>query len=131
MRRYLESRMTILARPRDPLATPRLSVIVPVYNEKATFSQLIDGVLNKINPGDPLDKDIYGLSPQELANVPAVPATLDRALEHFREGSAFLRKGDVFSEDLIDTWIDYKWTKEIIPSQQRPTPYEFYLYYDL
>jgi glutamine synthetase len=91
----------------------------------------IDGIQNKINPGDPLDKDIYGLSPQELANVPAVPATLDRALENLRDGSAFLRKGDVFSEDLIDTWIDYKWTKEIIPNQQRPTPYEFFLYYDL
>jgi glutamine synthetase len=91
----------------------------------------IDGIQNKINPGDPLDKDIYGLSPQELANVPAVPATLDRALEHFREGSAFLRKGDVFSEDLIEAWIDYKWHKEIVPMQQRPSPWEFHLYYDL
>lgn len=91
----------------------------------------IDGIQNKINPGDPLDKDIYGLTPQELANVPAVPATLDRALENFREGSAFLRKGDVFSEDLIETWIDYKWNKEILPMQQRPVPYEFYLYFDL
>jgi len=91
----------------------------------------LDGVQNKINPGEPLDKDIYGLSPQELKNVPAVPPTLDKALENLREGGAFLRKGDVFSEDLINTWIDYKWNKEIIPMQQRPTPYEFYLYYDL
>lgn len=91
----------------------------------------IDGIQNKINPGDPLDKDIYGLSPQELANVPAAPATLDKALDAFREGSAFLKKGDVFSEDLIQTWIDYKWNKEIIPMQMRPTPYEFFLYYDL
>jgi glutamine synthetase len=91
----------------------------------------IDGIQNKINPGDPLDKDIYGLSPQELANVPAVPPTLNKALENLQEGSAFLRKGDVFSEDLLDTWIDYKWTKEVIPMQQRPTPYEFNLYYDI
>jgi glutamine synthetase len=97
----------------------------------ALLMAAVDGIQNKIHAGDPLDKDIYGLSPQELANVPAVPATLDRALENLREGSAFLRKGDVFSEDLLDAWIDYKWNKEIIPSQMRPTPYEFYLYFDL
>jgi glutamine synthetase len=91
----------------------------------------IDGIQNKTNPGEPLDKDIYGLSPQELAQVPAVPATLDRALENLREGGAFLRKGDVFTGDLLDTWIDYKWSKEIIPLQQRPSPFEFYLYFDL
>ncbi|MES2964588.1 MAG: type I glutamate--ammonia ligase [Bdellovibrionota bacterium] len=97
----------------------------------AILMAAIDGIQNKTNPGDPLDKDIYGLSPQELANVPAVPATLDRALENLKEGSAFLRKGDVFSEDMLETWIDYKWTKEIIPLQMRPSPYEFYLYFDL
>jgi glutamine synthetase len=91
----------------------------------------IDGIQNKVNPGEPLDKDIYGLSPQELAKVPAVPATLDKALENFREGSAFLRKGDVFSEDLVETWIDYKYSKEIIPLQQRPSPFEFHMYFDL
>ncbi len=91
----------------------------------------LDGVQNKLNPGDPLDKDIYGLSPQELANVRAVPATLDRALDYFREGHSFLRKGDVFSEDMIEAYIDYKWNKEIIPMQQRPTPYEFALYFDV
>jgi glutamine synthetase len=90
----------------------------------------IDGVLNKTNPGDPLDKDIYGLSPQELANVPSVPATLDKALENLKEGGGFLRKGDVFSEDFLDTWIDYKYSKEVIPMQQRPSPYEFMLYFD-
>ncbi len=91
----------------------------------------IDGIVNKIDPGEPLDKDIYGLSPQELANVPSVPATLDRALDYLREDNAFLRRGDVFSEDLLHTWIDYKYSREIIPLQQRPTPYEFYLYFDL
>ncbi len=91
----------------------------------------IDGIQNKINPGDPLDKDIYGLSPQELANVPSVPATLDKALDNLKEGGAFLRKGDVFSEDFLETWIDYKYSKELIPVQQRPSPYEFLLYFDL
>ena len=91
----------------------------------------VDGIQNKTNPGAPLDKDIYGLSPQELANVPSVPATLDKSLEALREGNGFLRKGDVFTEDLIETWIDYKHSKELIPMQQRPTPYEFFLYYDL
>ena len=91
----------------------------------------IDGIQNKLNPGQPLDKDIYGLSAQELKNVPSVPATLDRALENLRENSSFLLRGDVFSQDLIDTWLDYKYEREVIPMQQRPTPYEFYLYYDL
>ena len=91
----------------------------------------LDGIQNKTNPGDPLDKDIYGLSPQELAQVPSVPATLDKALENLKEGSGFLRKGDVFSEDMIETYLDYKYTREVIPMQQRPTPYEFALYYDV
>jgi glutamine synthetase len=91
----------------------------------------LDGIQNKINPGDPLEKDIYGLSPQELAKVPSVPATLDKAMEALKDGSSFLRKGDVFTEDLIETWIDYKYTREIIPMQQRPTPYEFFLYFDM
>jgi glutamine synthetase len=91
----------------------------------------LDGIQNKIHPGDPLDKDIYGLSAQELANVPSIPPTLDKALEHLREGGEFLKRGDVFTQDLLDTWIDYKYDREVIPMQQRPTPYEFYLYYDL
>ena len=91
----------------------------------------IDGIQNKINPGDPLDKDIYGMIPQEQKNMPSVPATLERSLDALKEGSAFLRKGDVFSEDLLDTWVDYKYSKEIIPSQQRPTPFEFFQYFDL
>ncbi len=91
----------------------------------------LDGVQNKINPGEPLDKDIYGLSPQELAGVPSVPATLDKALENLRENGEFLKRGDVFTQDMIDTWLDYKYEREVIPMQQRPTPYEFYLYFDL
>lgn len=91
----------------------------------------LDGIQNKIHPGDPLDKDIYGLTVEESAQVPSVPATLDEALQALKDDHEYLLKGDVFTKDLIDTWINYKVTKEIIPMQQRPTPYEFYLYYDL
>jgi glutamine synthetase len=91
----------------------------------------VDGILNKINPGDPLDKDIYGLPPQEAAKIPSVPGSLEESLMNLRENSAFLKKGDVFSNDLLDTWITTKIDKEIRPVQQRPVPYEFYLYYDL
>src|SRR5260370_23042689 len=68
----------------------------------------LDGIEHRIHPGDPLDKDIYSLSPEELAEVPHVPGSLDRALEALRKDRAFLMKGDVFSSDLIDAWIAYK-----------------------
>lgn len=91
----------------------------------------IDGVINKVHPGDPLDKDIYGLPPEEAKKVRSVPKTLDEALENMRKSHEFLLKGDVFSKDFIDTWLEYKYEREIIPMQQRPSPYEFHLYYDL
>ena len=91
----------------------------------------IDGIINKIHPGDPLDKDIYGLPPEEAAKVPSVPKTLDEALENMKRSHEYLLRGDVFTADLVHTWLDYKYEREIIPMQQRPTPYEFYLYYDL
>ena len=91
----------------------------------------IDGIVNKIQPGDPLDKDIYGLPPEEAAKVPSVPKTLDEALENMKRSHEYLLRGDVFTADLVHTWLDYKYEREIIPMQQRPTPYEFYLYYDL
>ncbi|MFN7728188.1 MAG: type I glutamate--ammonia ligase [Bdellovibrio sp.] len=91
----------------------------------------LDGVMNKIHPGDPLDKDIYGLSPQEAAKVPSIPGSLEEALVNLKEKSDFLKKGDAFSEDFLETWIQYKVDKEIRPIQQRPVPYEFHLYYDM
>lgn len=91
----------------------------------------LDGIINKISPGDPLDKDIYGLSPQEAAGIPSVPGTLEESLMALKKNGGFLKKGDVFSEDLIDTWINYKIDKEVRPVQQRPVPYEFHLYYDI
>lgn len=91
----------------------------------------IDGVQNKIDPGQPLDKDIYHLPPAELAKVPSVPATFDEALQNLRNGNSFLRKGDVFTEDLINAWLEYKYERELIPMQLRPTPHEFHLYFDV
>ncbi|CAG0905788.1 unnamed protein product [Darwinula stevensoni] len=91
----------------------------------------IDGIQNRIHPGDPLDKDIYGLPPQEAAKVPSVPPTLDQALQNLTQKHDFLLKGEVFSKDFIENWISYKTEKEVIPMQMRPTPYEFHMYYDL
>lgn len=91
----------------------------------------IDGIQNKIHPGDPLDKDIYGLPPEEAARVPAVPGSLEGSLNQLVADHEYLLKGEVFSSELIHTWIDLKMEKEIRPLQQRPTPYEFYLYYDV
>jgi glutamine synthetase len=91
----------------------------------------IDGVQKRINPGDPLDKDIYGLSPEELREIPTVPASLEEALFALRNDHEFLMRGDVFTPDLIDMWIDYKFEREVDPIRMRPTPYEFHLYYDI
>ena len=91
----------------------------------------LDGIENKINPGDPLDKDIYGLSPEELANVPSMPGGLDEALNNLKKDHDFLLKGDVFTQDVIDTWIEYKWNREVNPARLRPTPIEFQLYFDI
>jgi glutamine synthetase len=91
----------------------------------------IDGVLSKTNPGQPLDKDIYGLPAEEAKKVPSVPRSLEESLENLQKSSDFLLRGDVFSQDFIETWTAYKMEREIIPLQQRPAPYEFYLYYDL
>ncbi len=99
--------------------------------EAAVLMAGLDGIINKIHPGDPLDKDIYGLPPQEAAKIPSIPGTLEESLIALRDGGSFLKKGNVFSEDLLDTWINYKIDKEIRPIQQRPVPYEFHLYYDI
>ncbi len=104
-------------------------------NPYLAFSALmmagLDGVLNKLDPGDPLDKDIYDLSPEELKNIPSAPGSLEDALNALERDHDFLLKGDVFTEDVIDAWIDYKMTKEVKPMALRPHPYEFHLYYDV
>lgn len=99
--------------------------------EAALMMAGIDGIMNKINPGEPLDKDIYGLSPAEAAKVPSIPGSLEEALNNLATKGQFLMKGEVFSQELIDTWINYKIEREIRPIQQRPVPYEFHLYYDM
>jgi glutamine synthetase len=90
----------------------------------------LDGIEKKIHPGEPLDKDIYALSPEELKDVPHVPGSLDEALDALRRDHEFLLKGDVFSADVIDTWLDYKMSKEVDAVRLRPHPLEFALYYD-
>jgi glutamine synthetase len=91
----------------------------------------IDGIENRIDPGDPLDKDIYGLSPEELKDVPKMPGSLEEALSELKKDHEFLLKGDVFTEDVIETWIEHKIEKELNPVRLRPTPTEFALYFDI
>ncbi|MGB3204027.1 MAG: type I glutamate--ammonia ligase [Crinalium sp.] len=90
----------------------------------------IDGIKNQIDPGDSLDKDIYDLSPEELAKVPSTPPSLEAALEALEHDHAFLTESGVFTEDFIQTWIEYKLDNEVNPMRLRPHPYEFALYYD-
>src|SRR3954465_14117196 len=91
----------------------------------------LDGVENKIDPGQPLDKDIYDLGAEELAKVPSMPGSLDAALEALEKDHAFLLKGDVFTEELLETYVTYKREKEVDAIRLRPHPYEFSLYYDI
>lgn len=107
----------------------------PTANVYLSFAALLmaglDGIENKIHPGEPMDKDIYGLPPQELANIPSIPAGLRESLENLEKAPDFLLKGDVFTEDMLQSYIGYKMEKEVTPMQQRPVPYEFFLYYDM
>jgi len=97
----------------------------------AMLMAVIDGIQNKIDPGDPLDKDIYNLPPEELAEIPSAPGSLDEALAALKDDQEFLRKGDVFTQDAIDMWIDYKTENEINDVKLRPHPHEFFLYFDI
>jgi glutamine synthetase len=106
----------------------------PTCNGYLGFSAMmmagLDGIKNKLNPGDPLDKDIYHLTPEELADVPGMPASLDESLNELKNDHAFLLHGDVFTQDMIDTWINYKMETEVNAMRLRPHPYEFALYFD-
>jgi glutamine synthetase len=106
----------------------------PSCNPYLAFAAMLmaglDGIEKKIHPGEPLDKDIYALSPEELKEVPHVPGSLGEAIDALKADHAFLLKGDVFTPDVIDTWIDYKTEREIDPVRLRPHPHEFSLYYD-
>ncbi len=108
----------------DPSCNPYLAF-------SAMLMAVIDGIQNKISPGDPLDKDIYDLAPEELAEVPKTPGSLDEALAALRADHEFLLRGDVFTPDVIDTWIWYKTENEVDALRLRPHPYEFCMYYDM
>jgi glutamine synthetase len=111
-------------RPPDPSSNPYLAF-------SAMMMAGIDGILNKIDPGEALDKDIYDLSPEELSSVPSMPASLEEALRCLDEDHDFLTKGDVFTEELIESFISYKKSAEADAVRLRPHPYEFALYYDI
>ncbi len=102
----------------------------PYLGFSAILMAGLDGILNRIDPGDPLDKDIYDMPPEELANVPSTPESLSAALRALEDDHEFLLKGDVFTDDVIETWIKYKFDKEIKPMALQPHPFEFGLYYD-
>jgi glutamine synthetase len=91
----------------------------------------IDGIQNKLSPGPALDKDIYDLPPEELVDVPKTPGSLSEALAALERDHEFLLRGDVFTEDVIKTWIDYKRKNDVDALRLRPHPYEFCLYYDI
>jgi glutamine synthetase len=107
----------------------------PSCNPYLAFAAMLmaglDGVRNKIEPAGPLDKDLYELPPEELAEVPQVPGSLDEALAALEADHEFLLEGDVFTQDVIDTWLAYKREREIDAVRLRPHPWEFHLYYDI
>ena len=107
----------------------------PSCNGYLAFSALLmaglDGIQNKISPPDPIDKDLYDLAPEDKAKVKSTPGSLEDVLDALEADHDFLLKGDVFTKDVIETWIEYKRSEEIDPIRLRPHPYEFALYYDI
>ncbi|HJW63840.1 MAG TPA: type I glutamate--ammonia ligase [Actinomycetes bacterium] len=107
----------------------------PSCNPYLAFAAMLmaglDGVRNKIEPAGPLDKDLYELPPEELSEIPQVPGSLDDALAALEADHEFLLEGDVFTQDVIDTWLAYKREREIDAVRLRPHPWEFHLYYDI
>lgn len=111
-------------RPPDPSANSYLAFA-------AMLMAGLDGIQNKIDPGQPLDKNIYELGEAEAKNVPTVPGSLEESLNALEKDHEFLLKGDVFTKDVIEVWLEYKREKEIDAVRLRPHPYEFYLYFDI
>jgi glutamine synthetase len=108
----------------DPSANPYLAF-------SAMLLAGIDGIKNKIEPPEPIDKDLYELPPDEHQGVATVPASLGEVLDSLELDQEYLLEGGVFTPDLLETWIDYKRTAEVAPIALRPHPYEFDLYYDM
>ena len=106
----------------------------PACNPYLAFAPMLmaglDGIINRIDPGDPMDVDLYSLPPEEAAKVKQVPGSLDTVLDALEEDHEFPLRGDVFAPDLIETWLDYTRSREIDPVRLRPHPYEFFLYFD-
>jgi glutamine synthetase len=106
----------------------------PTTNPYLAFAAMLmaglDGIQSKANPGQPLDKDIYALSPEELKDVPKAPGSLEESINNLRKNHTYLRKGDVFTQDVVDGWIEWKEENEIKPARLRPTTLEFALYFD-
>jgi glutamine synthetase len=111
-------------RPPDPSCNPYLAF-------SAMLLAGLDGIQNRIDPGEPLDKDIYDLSPEELKDVPSLPGSLEESLKALEADHEFLLKGDVFSPQMIERWITYKREREIQPLNMRPHPLEFGMYFDI
>lgn len=107
----------------DPTCNPYLSF-------SAILMAALDGIEKKISPGNPLDRDIYAMTKEELSDIPSTPGSLEQALESLRKDHEFLLRGEVFTKDMVNTWIDYKYENEIDQLRLRPHPYEFALYYD-
>jgi len=107
----------------------------PSSNPYLTFSALLmaalDGIQNRIDPGEPMDKDLYDLEPEEKAGIVQTPGSLDEALDALADDHEFLLKGEVFTEDVLSTWIEYKRENEADAVRLRPHPHEFELYYDI
>jgi glutamine synthetase len=108
----------------DPTCNPYLSFAACVMAG-------LDGVANKIDPGKPFDKDLYELPPEEAAEIKQLPGSLDVVLDALETDHSFLLKGDVFTPDLIETWIDYKRKNEVDAIRLRPHPWEFALYFNI
>jgi len=108
----------------DPAANPYLAFA-------AMLMAGLAGVENRINPGDPIDKNLYDLPPEEMAKVPKTPGTLDEALDALERDHKFLLTGNVFTKDVVETYLSYKRLREIDELRLRPHPYEFFLYYDI
>lgn len=103
----------------------------PYYSFAAQLMAGLDGIRNKIEPPKPIDKDLYELEPEEAAKVKSVPGSLEQALDALERDHDFLLRGDVFTKDVIETWLKYKRTKELDAIRLRPHPYEFALYFDI
>ncbi|HID06530.1 MAG TPA: type I glutamate--ammonia ligase [Armatimonadetes bacterium] len=111
-------------RPPDPSCNPYLAFA-------AMLMAGIDGIMNRIDPGEPMDKDLYDLPPEEAKLIESLPGSLEAVLNALEEDHEFLMRGDVFTEDVIQMWLDYKRENEVDAVRLRPHPYEFYLYYDI